>query len=178
MTSFRAAAATVGAKVTEWKDLPASAQTIIDAVRAGDVEFEQVMSAIEEGYDSTDVSFSVGDVQSKAGSNLGSAKIFSFGVLAGLSKEETLCLFGQFYRDVVATPDGDDHPNIRAFMKGGWEGVSFPNGLMLSPKAASTRSRPAPLAAPAPPQPTRPARVPRPWPTAPTTMRRSTQTQV
>jgi len=23
---------------------------------------------------------------------------------------------------VLATPDGDDHPNIRNFMKSGWEG--------------------------------------------------------
>ena len=27
-----------------------------------------------------------------------------------------------YYRDVLATPDGDDHPNIRNFMKSGWEG--------------------------------------------------------
>ena len=44
-------------------------------------------------------------------------------MLAGLSKEETLALFGGYYRDVVATPEGDDHPNIRNFMKSGWEGV-------------------------------------------------------
>ena len=45
-------------------------------------------------------------------------------MLAGLSKEETLALFGGYYRDVVATPEGDDHPNIRNFMKSGWDGVT------------------------------------------------------
>ena len=45
-------------------------------------------------------------------------------MLAGLSKEETLALFGGYYRDVVATPEGDDHPNIRNFMKSGWDGAA------------------------------------------------------
>ena len=49
---------------------------------------------------------------------MGSSKILSLGRLAGLSEQETLCLFGQFYKDVVANPSGTDHPNIRNFMKG------------------------------------------------------------
>jgi HopJ type III effector protein. len=36
-----------------------------------------------------------------------------------------LALFGEFYRDVLATPEGDDHQNIRNFMKTGWAGVQF-----------------------------------------------------
>jgi len=126
----------LGATVTEWKNLPESAQALIDSVRAGDVEFDATMAAIDEGYDATEVSFEVGDVKSAAGSNMGSGKILSLGILAGLNVEETLGLFGGFYRDVKATPDGDDHPNIRAFMTVGFEGVTFPTGLVLSPKSA------------------------------------------
>ena len=51
--------------------------------------------------------------------------------LGGLSAEETLALFGEIYRGVVSTPEGDDHPNIRAFMACGWDGVSFPDGIAL-----------------------------------------------
>jgi hypothetical protein len=127
----------LGATVTEWKDLPPKAQQLIDAVKAGDVEFEETMAAIEEGYDVTEVSFDVGEQKNSAGTNMGSGKILSFGTLAGLSVEETCKLFGKFYRDdVLGNPDGDDHQNIRNFMKTGWEGVTFPWGLVLSPKAA------------------------------------------
>ena len=76
-------------------------------------------------------------------SNVGSAKLLSFGVLAGLSKEETLALFGGYYRDVLATPDGDDHPNIRNFMKSGWDGVKAQSKCPLGQRPSS---------APAPPQ--------------------------
>jgi hypothetical protein len=76
-------------------------------------------------------------------SNVGSAKLLSFGVLAGLSKEETLALFGGYYRDVLATPDGDDHPNIRNFMKSGWDGVKARSKCPLGQRPSS---------APAPPQ--------------------------
>mmetsp|Transcript_22441 Transcript_22441/g.45813 ORF Transcript_22441/g.45813 Transcript_22441/m.45813 type:complete len:231 (+) Transcript_22441:36-728(+) len=128
----------LGATVTEWRDLPESVQPIVTALREKpeSVEFDAVISAIDAGYDMTEVEFEVNGLKSAPGTNVGSAKLLSFGVLAGLSKEETLALFGQYYRDVVANPSGDDHPNIRNFMEAGWDGVSFPWGLMLSPKAA------------------------------------------
>ena len=31
-------------------------------------------------------------------------------------------------------PDATDHANIRAFMKVGWDGVKFPDGLAVTPK--------------------------------------------
>ena len=35
---------------------------------------------------------------------------------------------------VLKSPDGTDHGNIRNFMKTGWDGVSFPDGLALKEK--------------------------------------------
>ena len=43
-------------------------------------------------------------------------------------------LWGQYYRDVLATPTKDDHQNIRNFMKYGWDGVDFANGIALTKK--------------------------------------------
>lgn len=41
-------------------------------------------------------------------------------------KEETLALFGDFYRnDVLKNPGGNDHQNIRNFMEFGWDGILF-----------------------------------------------------
>jgi hypothetical protein len=45
-------------------------------------------------------------------------------------------LWGQFYREVKADPKGDSHQNIRNFMKTGWEGVPFENGVALTRKNA------------------------------------------
>ena len=43
-----------------------------------------------------------------------------------LSQEQTLTLFGEFYReDVLKNPDGTDHQNIRNFIEFGWDGISF-----------------------------------------------------
>ena len=51
-----------------------------------------------------------------------------------ISTNNFLQLWGQYYRDVKANPDGDDHQNIRNFMKHGWEGVPFENGIALTRK--------------------------------------------
>lgn len=90
------------------------------------VEFKDVIAFIDEHYDFTPTQFTNGNMVNEAGQNNGSCKIFSFAQLNDLSKEETLTLFGEFYReDVLKNPDGIDHQNIRNFMESGWEGISF-----------------------------------------------------
>ena len=71
--------------MTEWRDLPEAAQTIVTAVRETPetVEFDDVISGIDAGYDATEVEFEVNGLKSAPGSNVGSAKLLSFGVLAG-----------------------------------------------------------------------------------------------
>ena len=129
------------------------------------ITMEQTMDAVEEMCEVTPVPFSVGDVKSEAGQNMGSAKVLSFGRMLNLDEEITLHLFGSFYRDegahsgpsrslarpldsskllphcgsraravVLEDPDGTNHPNIRAFIAGGWDAVSFPEGLALRKK--------------------------------------------
>ena len=46
-----------------------------------------------------------------------------YAALADFDKETTLKLWGQYYREVLADPDGDSHQNIRNFMKYGWDGT-------------------------------------------------------
>ena len=99
------------------------------------IDFEDTMGAIEEMYDFTPMAFSVGDVVSEAGQNQGSCKIFSFAKNSNLDEAATLQLFGRFYRDdVLGAPNGTDHGNIRAFMKGGWSCVKLPEQSALRPK--------------------------------------------
>ncbi|CAB9514952.1 HopJ type III effector protein [Seminavis robusta] len=125
------------------EDIRAAGETIPDECEifnanlemdASDLTFEDVMELIDTHYESQLLEFKNGDMLNKQGENEGSAKILSYAALSNLDKDLTLKLWGQYYRDVVASPDGDDHQNIRNFMKTGWEGVPFENGIALTRK--------------------------------------------
>lgn len=89
------------------------------------LDFEDTMKIIEENYSYTPTAFSNGDIHNDAGQNEGSCKIFAFAQENNLDKETTLKCFGRFYQDVLNTPEGNDHGNIRNFMKSGWAGIKF-----------------------------------------------------
>lgn len=98
------------------------------------VQFNDVIAHIDANYDFTPTKFENGETVNEANQNNGSCKIFSFAKLNTLSKDETLSLFGDFYRkDVLENQEADDHQNIRNFMKFGWDGISF-EGNALSEK--------------------------------------------
>ena len=88
--------------------------------------FKDVIAYIDENYDFAPTKFTNGNTINEANQNNGSCKVFSFAQLKNLSKEQTLSLFGEFYReDVLNNPDGTDHQNIRNFIEFGWDGISF-----------------------------------------------------
>ena len=90
------------------------------------INFKEVIAYIDENYDFTPTKFTNGNTINEANQNNGSCKVFSFAQLKNLSKEQTLSLFGEFYReDVLNNPDGTDHQNIRNFIEFGWDGISF-----------------------------------------------------
>ncbi len=90
------------------------------------IDFDILMALIDANYIFTPCAFSNGDLQNKAGENSGSCKLFYFAKLQDLSEADTLACFGAYYReDVLKNPDGDNHQNIRNFIKYGWQGVKF-----------------------------------------------------
>ncbi|MEW6764836.1 MAG: HopJ type III effector protein [Pseudomonadota bacterium] len=93
------------------------------------VPFADTLALIGELYDYTPAAFSngVGEdrLESPAGSNEGSCKVFALGKLNGFSKEQTLASFGEHYLAVLEDPEGTGHPNIRLFMRYGWDGIRF-----------------------------------------------------
>jgi len=101
---------------------------------AENLKFEEVMALIDAHYEVGLIEFKNGGIVNKQGENEGSAKLLSYAALSQLDKETTLKLWGEYYRDVVSNPDGDDHQNIRNFMKTGWEGCPFENGIALTRK--------------------------------------------
>ena len=97
----------------------------------GAIQFSGVIAFIDAHYDFTPTKFTNGNAVNEAGQNNGSCKVFSFAKMNDLSKDETLALFGDFYRtDVLGNPEGNDHQNIRNFMAFGWAGISFENDAL------------------------------------------------
>ena len=105
------------------------------------VKFTEVMQKIDELYDhnpqfgySSGVGTTENETRNEAGANVGSNKVFYFAKMHGFTEEMTLRLFCEHYQNVLETPDGTSHLNIRSFMKNGWEGVRF-DGETLRPKS-------------------------------------------
>ena len=94
------------------------------------VSFDETMTVITENYHYQATEFSNGlnehTLINQAGTNEGSCKIFAFAKIHDLDQQQTLNLFGDYYRlDVLNDPQGTGHQNIRNFMKYSWEGVCF-----------------------------------------------------
>lgn len=96
------------------------------------VSFTDTIAVINDNYHYQPTEFSNGDLVNAAGTNEGSCRIFAFAQLHQLDQQQTLNLFGDYYRqEVLDDPQGTSHQNIRNFMKFGWEGIHF-NGQALT----------------------------------------------
>lgn len=111
---------------------------LLDGLKLGKADFEDVIAYVNAHYDYTPTRFSngLGDdpVINEAGKNEGSCRVFALARLLQLPEADTLPLFGRFYReDVLKHPGGSDHGNIRRFMRDGWAGIRF-EGEALVPR--------------------------------------------
>jgi hypothetical protein len=104
------------------------------------IDFQETLAIISANYDYSPTTFDNGlnpVVHNPAGTNEGSCRIFAFAQLQELTEEQTLNLFGHYYHvEVLAHPEGQNHANIRQFMRDGWAGIAF-KGVALTPKAAN-----------------------------------------
>jgi hypothetical protein len=90
------------------------------------VSFNETIAAITDNYHYDPTEFTNAELVNLAGTNEGSCKIFAFAKLNKLNPQQTLNLFGDYYRhDVLSDPEGAGHQNIRNFMRFGWEGIRF-----------------------------------------------------
>ncbi|MDD5124598.1 HopJ type III effector protein [Methylovulum sp.] len=96
------------------------------------VSFAETMAVISDNYHYQPTEFSNGDLVNAAGTNEGSCRIFAFAQLNQLDPQQTLNLFGDYYRqEVLNDPHGTSHQNIRNFMQQAWGGIHF-NGQALT----------------------------------------------
>ena len=96
-----------------------------DLLSSGQIKFEDTMQVIEDNFEFSPTKFKNGKTINEEGQNSGSCKLFALAKEIGLSEEDTLKAFGQYYKEVLDTPEGESHQNIRNFMKFGWSGISF-----------------------------------------------------
>lgn len=103
---------------------------LLEDLKANDLKFSEVISFIESLYQHTPTAFKNGAVFNQSDQNQGSAKVFFFAQMHQLSVENSLLLFAEHYQAVIASPEGNDHQNIRQFMQNGWEGIQFENAAL------------------------------------------------
>ena len=96
-----------------------------------EINFNATMALIDTLYLFTPSEFTNGTLINEAGQNSGSCKLFAFAAQHKLNQSQTLHCFGQYYSDVLASPDKEDHQNIRNFIAHGWEGVKMSKDVLV-----------------------------------------------
>jgi len=102
-------------------------QEYLDQLRSGiKMNFSDFTNLIDQEYAFENVAFENNSLVNSKDENQGSAKVFCFGFMHSLSKEEAIRCFGEHYQSVLDEPDNElSHVNIRNFIKTGWKGVSI-----------------------------------------------------
>lgn len=108
-------------------------QLTLEQLTQHDAPFKDVIAYIDSHYTHTPTAFKNGAQDNLATENQGSAKVLYFAQLQQLSQADTLALFAEHYQNVLATPNDQNHQNIRQFIQHGWNGVIF-SGVVLTEK--------------------------------------------
>lgn len=106
-------------------DFNTAKDAFLTAIATDGHQFAETLAFIEQWYDFTPSAFMNGTVANAVDKNQGSCKVFALSQLLELSKEQTLQCFGEHYRDVLATPDVDNHHNLRRVLNDGTGNITF-----------------------------------------------------
>ena len=97
----------------------------LHAIKQPEHRFADTLTFIDRHYHYTACDFDNAGLHNSVGSNPGSCKILGLALLEQLSTEDALLAFAEHYQQVLATPDGSDHANIRQLLKHGLASVHF-----------------------------------------------------
>ena len=106
--------------------------TFLTQLENENFQFETTLTFIEQHYTYTASAFSNGSVLNSVNENQGSCKVFALAQLLQLSQLQTLKCFGQHYRDVLATPEVNNHHNLRRVLKEGSGNITFETFPLLN----------------------------------------------
>ena len=87
--------------------------------------FADTLAFIVRWFDFSPSAFRNGHVSNSSEQNQGSCKVFAMASLLDLDAQQALRCFGEHYRDVLATPDADNHHNLRRVLAQGLSGIEF-----------------------------------------------------
>jgi hypothetical protein len=113
------------------KNFDQEKQELLQAIESADFMFSKTLTFIERWYLHTPCAFTNGNILNTAEQNQGSCKVLFFAMQEGLTNEQCLRCFGEHYRDVLATPNKDNHLNLRRLLVDGLNGIHF-DGIPLS----------------------------------------------
>ncbi|WP_419812866.1 HopJ type III effector protein [Bacterioplanoides sp.] len=106
-------------------DFPQAKATFLQQLQSDDHQFASTLAFIETWFDFTPSAFQNGSVANAVDQNQGSCKVFALAQLLELTQGQALRCFGEHHRDVVATPDVDNHHNLRHLLKEGLADITF-----------------------------------------------------
>ncbi len=95
------------------------------AIQTDTYQFSSTLGFIEQWFDFTPCAFRNGAVRNTADQNQGSCRVLAMALMQGLATEQALKCFGEHYRDVLATPDLNNHQNLRRLLAEGLVDIHF-----------------------------------------------------
>ena len=115
-------------------DFAQAHQAFLTSLQSGQHEFATALTFIEHWFEFTPTAFSNGPVDNRDNQNQGSCQVLALAELLQFDDQQTLLCFGEHYRDVLATPDVDNHHNLRRLIRDGRRDIQFER-FPLTPKA-------------------------------------------
>ena len=106
-------------------DFDQAKNEFLNSINTDSHVFADTLTFIDTWFEFTPTAFQNGNVSNSADQNQGSARVFALAETLGLSSEQALRCFGEHYRDVLATPDVDNHHNLRRVLREGLSNISF-----------------------------------------------------
>lgn len=97
----------------------------LNEIEKNDFQFSSTLEFVSQWFDFKPTAFANGSVANSVEQNQGSCKVFALAEYLKLNDQQTLLCFGEHYRDVLATPDVDNHHNLRRLLKEGRTNIQF-----------------------------------------------------
>ena len=94
-------------------------------IEKNDFQFSTTLEFVNQWFDFNPTAFTNGSVANSAEQNQGSCKVFALADYLELNDQQTLLCFGEHYRDVLATPEVDNHHNLRRLLNEGRTHIQF-----------------------------------------------------
>ncbi len=106
-------------------DFSQDLETFLTGLASERHRFADTLAFIDRWYSHCPTAFANGPVRNGADQNQGTCKVLGLAMLLGLDREQTLRCFGEHYREVLATPAGDNHHNLRRLLREGLVDIHF-----------------------------------------------------